>query len=534
MQYNYYLRIILLLAVVLCLFIAGCGGGSDNGSGANPVPTVTIKATPSSITSGANTILEWSSTNGTSVKSSNFEAATMSGSKSFSPSETTTYMIIVAGPGGDSTANITVTVIPSVLTVPTIRLTATPTAINEGESTLLEWTSSNARSVTDSNFGASTVNGSKTVSPTSTKTFNITVLGSGGEQTASVTVTLKPSVPITPEDPILSLTLIATPSIITMGENTRLSWSSKNATSVIHSNFGASSANGSIIIFPTGSITYSVTVSGNGEQITKEVTVTVIPGPAGTVIMNPNDNAFMVSVPTGLFTMGTEYDAQWDGPKTQSVNISGFWIYKYDVTVAQYRAFCAATGYALPPWPGNYYSWAGKSGWDDAALQLHPIVNVTWYDAKAYADWAKVKLPTEAQWEYAARGAQGRNYPWGGMATATNSYNGWNDTKCANFRNSYSVYKSTWIVGSFPGASWCVAQDMAGNVKQWCDDWYGNYSTALVLNPLGPPTGSKRVLRGGSWRCFENENRGAYRDKADPNLHQNYVGFRCVSTELWP
>jgi formylglycine-generating enzyme required for sulfatase activity len=189
--------------------------------------------------------------------------------------------------------------------------------------------------------------------------------------------------------------------------------------------------------------------------------------------INPVDGAEMVWVPGGTFTMGTVYNPLTNIPYTQQVTLSGYWIYKYEVTVAQWLAFCFATGHDdLPWWPGDELSWAGKSGWFDPSLQNHPIVNVFWDEAKAYADWAGVSLPTEAQWEYAARGPEERNYPWGGTATAEDPFNGWDETKCANDYNSYSQGISTWPVGSFPaGISWCGAHDLAGNVWEWCADW---------------------------------------------------------------
>ena len=158
----------------------------------------------------------------------------------------------------------------------------------------------------------------------------------------------------------------------------------------------------------------------------------------------------MVWVPGGTFTMGSiDNVGNSDEHPAHQVTLSGYWIYKYEVTVAQYLAFCTATSHALPPFP-SVYSWAGKSDWSDPALQFNPIVSVSWNDAKAYADWARTSLPTEAQWEYAARGVQGSNYPWGGTTTVTDSTNGWDETKCANYYNSIAVGKSTWSVGSFP------------------------------------------------------------------------------------
>ena len=277
---------------------------------------------------------------------------------------------------------------------------------------------------------------------------------------------------------------------------------------------------------------------------TKTFTNTERKFPAGTEVgqeeKNPTDNAEMVWIPDGTFTMGSAAGVgEADEHPAHQVKLSGYWIYKYDVTVAQYRAFSATTGHKLPEWPGEYDSWKGKTGWDDPALQQHPIVNVTWYDAKAYADWAGVTLPTEAQWEYAARGPQGRNYPWGGTAIKGDNTNGWDATKCANYENTAQVNKSTWQVGSFPaGASWCGAQDMAGYAWQWCGDWFGDYAAIAVTNPTGPATGDRRVQRGGSWMCDKDVIRSSVRYSDIPDYFYNSygycVGFRCASLSPGP
>jgi len=144
-----------------------------------------------------------------------------------------------------------------------------------------------------------------------------------------------------------------------------------------------------------------------------------------------------------------------------------------------------------------------------------------------------VSLPTEAQYEFAARGPQDNNYPWGGIATSAYPNNGWDPTKCANAGNSYLMNISTWPVGSFvAGASWCGAQDLAGNVFEWCADWYGDYSTSVLTNPTGPATGDYRVLRGCSWYCYYyngDDFRGAYRYDKSPDFWNDYIGFRCVA-----
>lgn len=249
--------------------------------------------------------------------------------------------------------------------------------------------------------------------------------------------------------------------------------------------------------------------------------------------INPKDGAEMIFIPAGKFLMGTPFNnGNVSERPAHEVTLSDYWIYKYEVTVAQYLVFCSAMGHDLPKFPSGY-SWAGKSSWTDPALQQHPIVNVSWNDAKAYADWAGVCLPTEAQWEYAACGPSGRNYPWGGTATVEDSINGWDQTKYANYYNSGN--KSTWPVGSFPnGVSWCGAQDLAGNAWEWCSDWYRVYPSSPVTNPTGPATGDYRVIRGGSWCGSGYSTRSAYRDYYRPGDWHYDGGFRCVSYSPGP
>jgi formylglycine-generating enzyme required for sulfatase activity len=235
-------------------------------------------------------------------------------------------------------------------------------------------------------------------------------------------------------------------------------------------------------------------------------------------------NAAMVWVPGGTFTMGNSdgMGHSFEYPAHQ-VTLTGFYIYKYEVTVAQYREFCNATGTNMPSFPSGL-SWDGKSGWTDPSLQQHPIVNVSWYDSSNYAYWAGARLPTEAQWEYAARGPQGRNYPWGGTTSLNFLFDGWSSAKCAN--NNTSKHQSTWPVGSFPaGASWCGAEDMAGNVWEWCEDqWSDNYSSL-------PSSGSNRILRGGCWDYYSPDPyRTTYRDSFYPGSYDNLTGFRCIVT----
>lgn len=268
----------------------------------------------------------------------------------------------------------------------------------------------------------------------------------------------------------------------------------------------------------------------SGKSATSAVTVTA---PPLLTKINPTDNATMVWVPAGTFTMGSINGVgDDDAHPAHQVTVSGYWMYKYEVTVGQYRKFCTDTLRPLPLFPSDY-SWTGKSGWDDASLQQHPIVNVSWYDCKAYADWAGGTLPTEAQWEYASRGSMGNNYPWGGTEAIGDLENGLDLSRFANHSNSANQNISTWPVGSFPsGASWCGAQDLAGNVWEWCSDWFDLYPNAPVVNPTGPVAGIYRIVRGGGWPFISVDDyifgRGAYRYDTPPGSYSDANGLRCV------
>jgi sulfatase modifying factor 1 len=196
-----------------------------------------------------------------------------------------------------------------------------------------------------------------------------------------------------------------------------------------------------------------------------------------------------------------------DEKPAHSVYLDGYYIYKNDVTVAEYKKFCDATGRMMPDPP----QW----GWDKAS---YPVVNVSWDDAVAYAKWAGASLPTEAQWEKAARGTDGRTYPWG---------NQWDPAKCRNNASEPSP------VGSYPaGASPYGVMDMAGNVWQWCSDWYGAdyYGSSPPPNPTGPAGGEYRVLRGGGWGSSDGDDfRCARRLRGAPDIVIDFGGFRCAS-----
>lgn len=238
-------------------------------------------------------------------------------------------------------------------------------------------------------------------------------------------------------------------------------------------------------------------------------------GPTST----PSDIAAMVTVPAGPFLMGSvPADKGFDDETPQHlVYLDEFSIDKYEVTNAQYNG-CVQKGICSQPLAKN--SFTRDSYFDDPKYDSYPVVNVRWIDAKTYCESVQKRLPTEAEWEKAARGTDGRIFPWG------NSY----DVRRLNA--SGGGKGDTTAVGSFPtGASPYGALDMAGNVWEWVADWYASdyYQNSPSRNPTGPLSGHFRVMRGGSWSSpqsyFRTANRGGR--EVDPNVSFYYIGFRC-------
>ena len=222
-----------------------------------------------------------------------------------------------------------------------------------------------------------------------------------------------------------------------------------------------------------------------------------------------------VSIPAGTFFMGSpeaKGDTYTDAPRHQ-VTLKSFKISKYEVTFEQFDRFCAATGRSKP----------NDQGWGRGK---RPVIHVTYDEATAFAKWMGCRLPTEAEWEYACRAGTKTRFNTGEhLTTAQANYNGTNTYNTTAVENNR---KQTLPVGSFSPNAWGL-YDMHGNVREYCSDWYGAYSTSAQTNPKGPSTGVFRVTRGGSWDWPASHCRSAYRSKDNPIVRVHCVGFRLVS-----
>jgi formylglycine-generating enzyme required for sulfatase activity len=281
----------------------------------------------------------------------------------------------------------------------------------------------------------------------------------------------------------------------------------------------------------------------------------------------PPDGMVMVRVPGGEFWMGSSdeqgddalelceqsYEGcgraifEWETPR-HIVRLDDYWIDQTEVTVAQFRAFVAATGHetlaerngAALLWDESEEVWRHFEGADwqhptgpaSLAEDNHPVVQVEWEDAAAYCAWAGGRLPTEAEWEYAARGPQSLVFPWGDTFDGTRL--NYCDTNCESDLRDGEVndgYARTAPVGSYPaGATWCGALDMAGNAWEWVSDWFDPeyYAHSTDTDPQGPSGPGAHIMRGGSWRTVPSFVRSAWRGPAPPGEPVFDKGFRCA------
>lgn len=290
------------------------------------------------------------------------------------------------------------------------------------------------------------------------------------------------------------------------------------------------------VIFPGTSTVLSPT-----QTYTPKPSATLIPSitPSptkgiGSTQVSPLDDMVMVYVPAGEFMMGSGMEDDDNSP-LHTVYMDAYWIDQTEVTNVMFAKFVDETGYITQAekdgWSWDYHDskWYKTSGADwrhpdgpDSSiggLEDHPVIRVSWDDAQAYCSWAGRRLPTEAEWEKAARGKTGVLYPWG------------NGSPSASLLNFNSNIGTTTPVGSYPlSPSPYGVLDMAGNVWEWVADRYAKdyYSNSPYENPLGPKTGQGRGMRGGSWVWGEDTVRVTYREWGRQDESYWSTGFRCA------
>lgn len=221
-----------------------------------------------------------------------------------------------------------------------------------------------------------------------------------------------------------------------------------------------------------------------------------------------------VDIPSGSFEMGSPLTeiGRYENESLHDVVMNGFKMSKYEVTFEQYDAFCDATGRKK----------SNDEGWGRGK---RPVINITWDDAKAFADWMGCRLPTESEWEYACRAGSTTIFNIGDSLPTTD----------ANYDGNFPYYNTpkgtfhskSMPVGSYPANKWGL-HDMHGNVWEWCSDWFGEYPAAELKNPKGPRNGEYRIIRGGSWFYKGNDCRSAMRFSSSPIYSSNYIGIRLV------
>ena len=264
----------------------------------------------------------------------------------------------------------------------------------------------------------------------------------------------------------------------------------------------------------------------------------------------------MVLIPAGEFTMGTPdgSDGLADEHPERRVYLSGFFLDRFEVTNAAYFEFVQATNHRAPE-NANPSTTLWAHGFPIPQILTHPVLNVSWEDATAYCRWAGKRLPTEAEWEKAARGTDGRRYPWGNEwdVTRANSASYWAG-RTIEFRSG-ADWDAFWLrgdgarlaeergvrgvltmpVGSFPGsASPYGIHDLAGNAAEWVADWYdpNYYRNAPLTDPTGPSRGAIKAMRGGSWLKPAVSLRTTDRDWGTLDTRPSGTGFRCAKDAL--
>ncbi|MBX3063475.1 MAG: formylglycine-generating enzyme family protein [Anaerolineae bacterium] len=291
-----------------------------------------------------------------------------------------------------------------------------------------------------------------------------------------------------------------------------------------------------LLIFIAASLLQLPSVAAQGNDPTNtpiaESTATVSIE-AGTLRTLPN-GIRVVYVPAGCFLMGSdqndEHAVNNEMPQHRVCVTKPYWLGQFEISNAEFQQFIDAGAYNTPEfWSNAGWTWKQQriqpTAYPDySSAPDQPRVGITWYEAEAFAKWAGGRLPTEAEWEYAARGSQSLTYPWGNDYEL--GYANVDETKLGGV-----LLQKTTPVGSYPdGRSWINAYDMVGNVWEWCADWYAEdyYQLKLETDPTGAAAGSSRSIRGSAWNYAAEGANAASRSGIIPENQFPNIGMRLA------
>jgi formylglycine-generating enzyme len=314
------------------------------------------------------------------------------------------------------------------------------------------------------------------------------------------------------------------------------------------------------LIFPAGLILFSAqncqrqtcAPGARGPGCANESTAPPVSVATGADNQGRIEREGMILVKGGQFLMGSEDGMPYEAP-VHEVTVKSFWMDRHEVTVAEFANFVKATGYQTDAerfgWSGVFNlkrsrwirtkgaDWRHPEGPPSEAPSSEPVCQVSWNDAVAYAQWAGKRLPTEAEFEYAARGGLAQQkYSWGDeLRPGGKPVANWWQGHFPDQNTGEDGFIGRAPVESFPPNGYGL-YDITGNVWEWCADWYEDdyYVNSPHDDPRGPEKGKERVIKGGSWMCAENfcsNYRVAARSQATPDSGLNNLGFRCVRDE---